>query len=512
MKNFLFVSAENDAIADCKAGGMGDVVRDVPRQIADRGDKVHVLVPSYGRIHRDGGTLKTRLHFKLRGIIYTAELYELIPKKEFKNIYHYAIHHPEIEAGDIAHKYHNDEEQPFYTDAIKFFIFCTAAAEAVKKGVFGHVDIIHLHDWHTSMMLFMREYDPNYEVLKEMRMVYSIHNLAIQGIRPFENNYSSVRTWFPEIEIDYNRLRDERYRDCINLMAVGIRLADAVHTVSPSYKEDVLKPSAPPEFIGGEGLEDDLLEADGEGRLFGILNGCNYKDIRTVERNHIYKNTIRAIFKWLQMESKKYKADFLAHTGEKVIDLLEERPAFICSSVARLTQQKFYFFKRSPEAFVEILKILEEANGIFMLLGTGAPEYEELFRDMSYEHKNFIFTNGQSEDVIDSIYLESDLYFMPSLFEPCGISQMLSMRNGNPCLVHHTGGLKDTVTHMETGFAFNGDTYDEKIESMLDGLRQAVDIFQNDKTKWQEIQANAKKVRFTWKKSVDDYYKMLYTS
>ena len=84
MKNFLFVSAENDAIADCKAGGMGDVVRDVPRQIAERGDKVHVLVPSYGRLHRDGGTLKTRLNFKLRGIIYTAELYELIPKKEFK--------------------------------------------------------------------------------------------------------------------------------------------------------------------------------------------------------------------------------------------------------------------------------------------------------------------------------------------------------------------------------------------------------------------------------------------
>ena len=510
MHNFLFVSAENDAIPDCKAGGMGDVVRDVPRQIAERGDKVHVVVPSYGRIHRDGGTLRTRLHFNLRGILYTAELYELIPKKEFKNIYHYAIHHPEIEAGDIAHIYHNDEEQPFYTDAIKFFIFCTATAEAVKKGVFGNLDLIHLHDWHTSMLLFLRDYHHNYEILRDIRFVYSIHNLAIQGIRPFENNYSSLKTWFPEIEIDHEKLMDFRYRDCINLMAVGIRLADAVHTVSPSYKDDILKPSAPPEFIGGEGLEDDLREADEEGRLFGILNGCNYKNIRTVERNHIYKNTIRAIFRWLQMESKKYKADFLAHTGEKVIDLLEERPTFICSSVARLTQQKFYFFKRSPETFVEILKILEESNGIFMLLGTGAPEYEELFRAMSYEHKNFIFTNGQSEDVIDSIYLESDLYFMPSLFEPCGISQMLAMRNGNPCLVHETGGLKDTVAHMKTGFVFGGDSYDEKIENMLDGLRVALDIFENDKAKWKEIQSNAKKVRFTWKKSVEEYYKELY--
>ena len=510
MKNFLFVSAENDAIPECKAGGMGDVVRDVPRKIAERGDRVHVVVPSYSRIHRDGGTLKTRLQFSLRGIVYSAELYELIPKKEFKNIYHYAIHHPEIEAGDIAHIYHNDPEQPFYTDAIKFFIFCTAVAAAIKRGVFGKLDIVHLHDWHTSTILFLRKYHRAYNKLQDIRFVYSIHNLAIQGIRPFDNNYSSLKNWFPDVEFDYEELMDHRYTDCINLMAIGIRLSDAVHTVSPSYKEDVLKPSAPPEFIGGEGLETDLQKADTQNRLFGILNGCNYKNIREAERNHIYKNTIRAIFRWLQQESKKYKADFLAHTGEKVIDLLEERPAFICSSVARLTHQKFYFFKRSPEAFVEILNVLNEANGIFMLLGTGAPEYEELFRGMSYKHKNFIFTNGQSEDVIDSIYLESDLYFMPSLFEPCGISQMLSMRNGNPCLVHNTGGLKDTVFHMETGFVFGGDSYDEKIENMIDGLREAIDIFTNDKPMWKQIQANAKKARFTWKKSVDEYYTYLY--
>src|SRR5690606_12210065 len=105
-----------------------------------------------------------------------------------------------------------------------------------------------------------------------------------------------------------------------------------------------------------------------------------------------------------------------------------------------------------------------------MLLGTGAPQYEELFRKLSYEHKNFIFTNGQSEKLIDSLYLESDLYFMPSLFEPCGISQMLAMRNGNPCLVHHTGGLKDTVDHMVSGFSFDGDSYDGKLKNMLETL------------------------------------------
>ena len=143
-------------------------------------------------------------------------------------------------------------------------------------------------------------------------------------------------------------------------------------------------------------------------------------------------------------------------------------------------------------------------------LGTGAPDYEDLFRQLSYENDNFIFTNGQSENLIDSMYLECDLYFMPSLFEPCGISQMLAMRNGNPCLVHHTGGLKDTVDHMKTGFTFDGVSYDEKIQNMLKAFDEAIEVFANDKPKWEKIQKAAKRKRFTWEKSVDEYYKHLY--
>ncbi|OQD42197.1 glycogen synthase [Croceivirga radicis] len=510
MNNFLFAAAENDAIPKCKAGGMGDVVRDVPRQISEKGDRAHVVTPSYGRLHQNG-TFRTNLNFQLRGVTYTAEIYEVPPKKIYENIHHYVIHHPEIEAGGIAHIYHDDPEEPFYTDAIKYFIFCTAVAEAIKQGVFGEIDVVHLHDWHSSLLLFLREYVKDYELLKPIRFVYSIHNLAIQGIRPFQDNYASLLNWFPTVDLDYKKLQDYRYTDCVNLMAVGIRLADAVHTVSPSYKDDVMKPSKPPEFIGGEGLELDLQQADKEGRLFGILNGCNYKNINKEQKGNIYRNTIKALFQWLQEESKKYKADFLAHTGEKIMEYISNgKPNFIACSVARLTEQKFYFFKRSPEAFIQILEKLEAKGGIFMLLGTGAPEYEELFRKISYEHKNFIFTNGQSESLIDSMYQECDLYFMPSLFEPCGISQMLAMRNGNPCLVHYTGGLRDTVDHLESGFAFDGDSYDEKIANMLNVFDQVLSIYDTDKARWKKIQQTAKRKRFTWKKSVDQYYKDLY--
>jgi starch synthase len=182
----------------------------------------------------------------------------------------------------------------------------------------------------------------------------------------------------------------------------------------------------------------------------------------------------------------------------------------ICTSVARLTEQKFYFFKKSPQALEFILKTLLEKNGIYMLLGTGVPEYEAFFRKVSYAFPNFIFTNGQSEDLIDSMYLETDLYLMPSLFEPCGISQMLAMRNGNPCFVHATGGLKDTVRHMETGFLFGGSSYEDKIQDMVTVFGQVADLFFSDRERWKKIGSAAAKERFTWSAAVDQYYSELY--
>ncbi|MDM9631053.1 glycogen synthase [Robiginitalea aurantiaca] len=507
--NFLFVAAENDAILDCKAGGMGDVVRDVPRAIAERGDQVSIVVPSYSRLHQKGEYIGA-VAFLFAGTSYEAELYKVKPKKEFPGIVHYVLHHPEITAGQIAHMYHHDPEEPFYNDAIKFAIFCTGVAGAIQESRFGNPDVIHLHDWHTSLLLFLREFHPDYNALKAIRFVYSIHNLAIQGIRPLRDNPSSLQAWFPDCSYELGALQDPRYTDCINLMALGIRKADAVHTVSPSYMEDILKPSKPPEFIGGEGLEKDLVAARNENRLFGILNGCNYKNIRTATTGKLFTNTISEIFRWLQMEDKKYKADFLAHTGEKVLRLMESPPAMICASVARLTEQKFYFFKNDPHSLEEILSVLQEVNGIYMLLGTGAPDYEEFFREVSYAYPNFIFTNAQSEDLIDSMYLEADLYLMPSLFEPCGISQMLAMRNGNPCFAHATGGLKDTIRHMETGFLFEGESYEEKITAIGRTFKEVTDLFLNEQERWQKIKKAAAKERFTWSSSVEEYYKELY--
>lgn len=509
---FLFVAAENDGIAHCKAGGMGDVVRDVPREIAARGDKAFVVTPSYSRLHLKNSTRIAQIEFTFRGVPHFGELYEITGRKEIDGIRHFVIHHPDIRSGDIAHIYFDDDQQPFFTDANTFSLFCSAVAATVKEGLFAKLDFVHLHDWHTSMLLFLREFDPNYQFLKGIRFIYSIHNLAIQGIRPFNHNYSSLDAFFPNIVYDHDILRDRRYHDCMNLMAIGIRLADAVHTVSPSYMSDIQKASNPPHFIGGEGLEEDLKQANNELRLFGILNGANYIDVQQVEKGILFRQCIRRLFRWLQEDNKDYKSHFLAHTGEKLTRWQQKQPDFVCTSVARLTEQKFFFFKEDPNLLPALMKKLEEVNGLYILLGTGAPDYEAIFREASYQFKNFVFINAQSESVIDMLYQEADLYLMPSQFEPCGISQMLAMRNGQPCLVHHTGGLKDTVVHGKSGFSFDGETTQEKTADFLKQLSYAIDLFFNDKKEWQKIKKTAKKQRFTWNKSLDAYYKFLYTS
>ncbi len=136
--------------------------------------------------------------------------------------------------------------------------------------------MIHLHDWHAALLLVLRRYHPAYQRLQQIHCAYTIHNLALQGIRPLLGHASSLAAWYPGLAYESAVLADPRWSNCINLMAVGIRLADAVHAVSPSYAEEILRPSAVTAhgYYVGEGLEIDLRKTQAEGRVFGILDGC----------------------------------------------------------------------------------------------------------------------------------------------------------------------------------------------------------------------------------------------
>ena len=150
-------------------------------------------------------------------------------------------------------------------------------------------------------------------------------------------------------------------------------------------------------------------------------------------------------------------------------------------------------------------------EGIYILLGTGNQEYEDFLTEIASQFDNFVFLNGfGSEDCASALYANGDLFLMPSSYEPCGISQMLAMRDAQPCLVHKVGGLKDTVIDGVNGFVFEGDSIYEQVDNLVLSCRKAIELKLNHPTTWQEICQKAQKSRFLWKDSVSQYLENVY--
>lgn len=190
------------------------------------------------------------------------------------------------------------------------------------------------------------------------------------------------------------------------------------------------------------------------------------------------------------------------------------RPKVILTSVSRVSEQKTSLL-RAPGTSVTsglegILEKMKEENGLYILLGTGNAEYERFLTEVSSRYTNFVFLNGFSEHCANTLYANGDLFLMPSAFEPCGISHMLAMRDGQPCLVHGVGGLRDTVEHNENGFLFEGSSLEEQVDNFVKSCLEAIRLKREDPTTWQTICNKALEARFFWKDTVAQYIKQLY--
>lgn len=523
--NILMVSAENDGISRCKVGGIGDVIRDIPSALADQGCRTSIVTPSYGFLHELGGATRTAsIRFTFAGHPDQAELYRIPPRTEAAGrSVHYVIDHPAFlhynanrEQYDI---YSNDPlGRPFATDSTKFACFCAAVAEAVKNDLFGPLNILHLHDWHAAFLLLLIKYNPQFETLKRLRTVYTIHNLALQGIRPLSGDRSSLESWYPDIDFGSEipgELRDPRWANCVNPMAIGIRLADAVHTVSPSYAHEILEPSRPPQFFGGEGLDRDLQHAMAQGRLHGILNGCEYPDVRTQKKNT--RDLLSALkaetARWISRRSALSFADSIAFSRLEKTSTIRGKPSFIATAISRVVDQKMLLLKApGTDGRSGLEKILDEIGpkGLFILLGTGDRETEIFLTETAALHSNFLFLNSYSNRSAENLYASGHLFLMPSSFEPCGIGQMIAMREGQPCLVHRTGGLRDTVRPGINGFGFEGATLCEQVDAMAAELRRALQLRASEPEKWQAVCNAAAAARFPWAESARQYIEKLY--
>ena len=528
------LAAENGAIPGGKVGGIGDVIRDLPPALARAGAEVSVVVPAYGAFHELPGARCLRAFSVPFGdALERVELHELAAQRA-PGVRQYALHHPLFAVGGAGRIYRDDPPgRPFASDAGKFALFSLAALAAVREGHFGPIDVLHLHDWHTALAAVLLEFDPEFAALRGLRTVYGIHNLALQGIRPLAGDPSSLERWYPRLHYRVESLVDPRWRDCVNPMAAGIRLCERVHTVSPNYAREILEPNAPERgFHGGEGLEADLSAVAADGRLVGIVNGIAAAETDAGERGGGRKGggtggeapgwpavtdaLSNGLLATLGDSETLSAADYLAH--RRLLAWAEaERPAHLLTSVGRLTAQKVALLLHDAEAHGgrAVLDVLLErlaGRGALVLLGAGDVELERRCQRIAARHSHFCFLRRYSERLAELLFEHGDLFLMPSSFEPCGISQMFAMREGQPPLVHAVGGLVDTVEDGVDGFTFAGASIEAQAEALLARLDEALALREREPRRWRDIVDAARARRFPWRGSAARYLDELYTS
>ena len=525
----LMVAAENDAIPGGKVGGIGDVVRDMPAALAAAGHRVDVVTPAYGAFSKlPGAEHVGELQLMFCGHPHDVAVFKVPGKNPINGVTLWVLEHPLFAAGGAGKIYCDDPgDRPFATDAGKFALFCLAVARAITDDVFADdvstgPDVLHLHDWHAALLAVLRAFDPDYQALQSIRTVYSIHNLALQGIRPLADDESSLGAWFPELEFDAALINDPRAPHCINPTRAAINLSDSVHAVSPTYAREIQIASNPDQgFFGGEGLHEDLQRAAAEKRLHGILNGCEYpgESVPLLSVEKLYALCENELLKWLGkgpvVESAHLIASRrLAHriSASNCNGETPDSP-FILTSVGRITDQKVLLLRQiMPDGQTALDHLLEALgdDGVFILLGSGDAQLEQFLTGIAAVRQNFIFLKGYSESISQSLYNTGDLFLMPSSFEPCGISQMLAMRAGQPCLVHSVGGLSDTVRDGEDGFAFVGNNLQSQAKNMIACFQLALKTKREKPDAWAQISVSAAAVRFLWSDVADDIVRLLY--
>jgi starch synthase len=515
MNHVIMLAAENDALKGGKVGGVGDVVRDLPAELSRLGWKVTTVIPSYGFLHvTNPARLIGTIEFPFGGKTTTGELYEAVDASGDPNVRHLLFEHSQLRGEPI---YFNDPPDMAYAqDATKFALFCSAMGRWFSG--LNEPFIVHLHDWHMGFYLLLRGMHPDFRELKSHRTVFTVHNLAYQGNRPFLGKKATVESWFPELFNTtgwISEWKDPRYQDPnFTPIAAGIRYSDMVNTVSPTYAEEILRPSDHPNgFYGGEGLEQYLRDATSENRLIGILNGMKYAP-RPDSPSLPFTEFIAA----LSAEVKRWNSAKPDPLHEHVLAGLERMTPsdaeMILTSVTRVTEQKVRLFyekgSKGRTAMDDILTNLDDASGVYFFIGSGTADYEALLTQTCLRHPNFIYFKGYSDIIARALYRHGTLFMMPSSFEPCGIGQMIAMRDSQPCLVHATGGLRDTVTDGVNGFTFDGRTIREQVDGLVAAAAKAAGMFRNDPSSWNTLRAEAGRSRFTWGDSARKYIDLMY--
>lgn len=518
----LMAAAECRGVA--KVGGLADVVFDLSAELLAAGHEVHILLPLYADqppaggstvvsdflVRFEGESVETRLHRATVGGL----LVHLLEAPMFQG-----------DGGSVYVDSGRRGKGPFEDDARRFAFFSAAVWELVKHHeAFQKTQVIHCHDWHTGLIPLLARLDGN----DRFATLFTIHNLDYQGTRPFDDAYApgaSWRQWFPERWEALVRsglqdsIADPQASHCFNPLRCGIRLSDAVNTVSPSYALEITQPdNLAANFLGGRGLESDLARREAEGRLWGILNGLDYHAFDPTTLSPPFEATTEDLLG----RRKAHRERLLTTLSDDVAALVAKHgprfansrrvrahlPAFLASAerlpltvcVTRAVSQKLGLFVEDLEPGLPMARAFLQQGTALLVIGTG--ELEEKLEPLNDEPGALFLQVFDAEFAI-RLYAAGDLFLMPSDFEPCGISQLMALRYGCLPLVHDRGGLHDTVRHGKTGFVFQGSSRQQAKHAFLEVTGQALKALKGPRR--EALIRQAMQERFEWARSVAEY-------
>ena len=483
VKNILFVSSELAPFS--KVGGLGDVVGSLPAAVCKAGADVRVLTPAYGSANGKGGVLdKVRKKHKVRKLplpvvvaLGNVPVYCAVYETNIDGVRIWFLECPDFLPETVYPHYINP------ATIRPFVILCLAALE-LYRAVKWVPDVFHCHDWPTALLPIVLKWHSYYSGLhKNSKSVFTIHNLAHQGIFYPEDFFSLTG-------IDMNCFNPDgiEFYNSINLLKGAIVASGKITTVSPTYATEIKTPE------GGAGLDGVLRKHSA--KLFGILNGIDtdYWQPETDEN-------IASAYSVSDLSGKKVnRAELIDKCSWKD----DGKPLIVC--VSRLTEQKGF------DLILPAIPRLIKSGARYIFLGTGSSYIEEGLYKAQQAHPNEIkFFKGYDEKLSHLIYSGGDMFLMPSLFEPCGLSQMISMRYGTIPIARAVGGLADTVINVSSNGYGNGFLfYDYTQDSMLFAIARAIELFSDD-TNWVELMKRGMQADFSWDRSAA-YYLNIYRS
>ena len=481
--NILFCSSEVTPFS--KTGGLGDVAGSLPKALAEIGCQVRVIAPKYACVSDISAELKK---------VTNSVTLRIGGRNEECGLYEGRLPHSDVPVYFVSNgKYFNrkgiyQEDGEDYKDNLERFSFFSMAALRLIKELGWRPDVIHCNDWQTALIpvylkTLAKEDKDLKDFYKDTGALLTIHNLGYQGLFAGDKFPLTGLKW---TLFDINGLE---YFGEINLLKGGIVFSDIINTVSPSYSREIQTEEE------GYGLEGVLRERRND--LYGILNGVDYTEWGPSKDTHIVpRYSIRSLSR-----KKGCKKDLQKNCGLPIEDVP------LIGMVSRLDDQKGF------DILLEIMDELMQLDIQMVVLGTGKPKYHERLKRFAAKYPKKISVNLFFDNALaHKIEAGSDLFLIPSKYEPCGLSQLYSFRYGTVPIAHKTGGLADTITdytpsniinNRATGFLFRHYSGEDLLKAIL----LALSVYKDNK-EWKKLMVNGMNSDFSWERSANAYVKL----